>query len=304
MRRSAGARSSGPDAEARLRAHRTLVGTMLFVLGFTAVFVSYGAAFGGLGTTLARVHRCGTQPGARGASRSLMGSASPESYRQRWTPWRTGSGGCTASRRPACSAPRCSACSSASVGPRASARRCPRCGAGPAERAPPAAAPSSPPSTASVSACRSWPSAWLSGARSVPWRLVRRHARVRHRDRRWPARRPRRAPGQRPVGGRGRRAAPDRSRILGDAAVTAPSSSRELAPEAFEPPRLNQSRRPRDVPATRRRRPASPSRVADAVAAAVVGAARPRRRSAGFADQRPWCTRCGPGDSSPACGRR
>ena len=36
------------------RRGRMLVGTLLFVLGFTAVFVSYGALFGGLGALLAR----------------------------------------------------------------------------------------------------------------------------------------------------------------------------------------------------------------------------------------------------------
>lgn len=38
-----------PQADPR---RRTLAGAALFVLGFTAIFVSYGAAFGGLGATL------------------------------------------------------------------------------------------------------------------------------------------------------------------------------------------------------------------------------------------------------------
>lgn len=35
-----------------VRSRRTIIGAVLFVLGFAAVFVSYGAAFGGLGSTL------------------------------------------------------------------------------------------------------------------------------------------------------------------------------------------------------------------------------------------------------------
>ena len=42
---------SGVDMAAVQRG-RVLVGTLLFVLGFTAVFVSYGALFGGLGASL------------------------------------------------------------------------------------------------------------------------------------------------------------------------------------------------------------------------------------------------------------
>ena len=42
---------SGADLAAVQRG-RVLVGTLLFVLGFTVVFVSYGALFGGLGATL------------------------------------------------------------------------------------------------------------------------------------------------------------------------------------------------------------------------------------------------------------
>ena len=42
------------DLETTERRGRMLAGTVLFVLGFTAVFASYGALFGGFGFTLAR----------------------------------------------------------------------------------------------------------------------------------------------------------------------------------------------------------------------------------------------------------
>lgn len=48
---------SGSDLEAGRRG-RVLLGALLFVAGFTAVFVSYGALFGGLGSVL-RVHADG-----------------------------------------------------------------------------------------------------------------------------------------------------------------------------------------------------------------------------------------------------
>jgi cytochrome c-type biogenesis protein len=49
---------SGADLSAgRARASRVASGTALFVLGFSAVFVSYGTLFGGLGRTLLRHQR-------------------------------------------------------------------------------------------------------------------------------------------------------------------------------------------------------------------------------------------------------
>jgi cytochrome c-type biogenesis protein len=43
-----------PPATARPPRHRAVLGTLLFVLGFTAVFASLGVAFGGLGAVLER----------------------------------------------------------------------------------------------------------------------------------------------------------------------------------------------------------------------------------------------------------
>jgi cytochrome c-type biogenesis protein len=45
---------STPAAAARPPRHRAVLGTLLFVLGFTAVFASVGVAFGGLGALLER----------------------------------------------------------------------------------------------------------------------------------------------------------------------------------------------------------------------------------------------------------
>ena len=47
-----GTTRTAPDAPARRRVSPTVVGTGLFVLGFAAVFTSYGALFGGLGSLL------------------------------------------------------------------------------------------------------------------------------------------------------------------------------------------------------------------------------------------------------------
>ncbi|MDQ6875585.1 MAG: cytochrome c biogenesis protein CcdA [Actinomycetota bacterium] len=48
-----GADLDAPDQQGRLRVRgRILLGSVLFVLGFTAVFVAYGALFGGLGRAL------------------------------------------------------------------------------------------------------------------------------------------------------------------------------------------------------------------------------------------------------------
>jgi len=48
-----GADLDDPDQQGRLRVRgRILLGSVLFVLGFTAVFVAYGALFGGLGRAL------------------------------------------------------------------------------------------------------------------------------------------------------------------------------------------------------------------------------------------------------------
>jgi cytochrome c-type biogenesis protein len=49
-----GLSGAGPDADVVPRRGRVLAGSVLFVLGFAAVFVAYGAIFGGLGDTLTR----------------------------------------------------------------------------------------------------------------------------------------------------------------------------------------------------------------------------------------------------------
>jgi cytochrome c-type biogenesis protein len=51
----------GRSVGVRLRPSKTLLGTSLFVLGFSAVFTSYGAAFGGLGRALLVYQRGLTQ---------------------------------------------------------------------------------------------------------------------------------------------------------------------------------------------------------------------------------------------------
>ena len=55
------AASAGPmsaDVPARPRRSRVVAGTALFVLGFSALFTTYGVAFGGLGTAL-KLHQQG-----------------------------------------------------------------------------------------------------------------------------------------------------------------------------------------------------------------------------------------------------
>jgi cytochrome c-type biogenesis protein len=51
---AAGGVAVAARARVRPRVSRTMLGALLFVLGFTAVFVSYGTFFGGLGGTLLR----------------------------------------------------------------------------------------------------------------------------------------------------------------------------------------------------------------------------------------------------------
>jgi cytochrome c-type biogenesis protein len=65
--------------------HRTLLGALLFVCGFSAVFVSAGAAFGSIGTTLLE-HRRGLDI-AFGLLMIAMGIFFAGVIPERWTPW-------------------------------------------------------------------------------------------------------------------------------------------------------------------------------------------------------------------------
>jgi cytochrome c-type biogenesis protein len=67
------------------RRHRTLLGALLFVLGFSAVFVSEGAAFGSVGDTLLE-HRRGLDIGF-GLLMIAMGIVFSGVIPERWTPW-------------------------------------------------------------------------------------------------------------------------------------------------------------------------------------------------------------------------
>jgi cytochrome c-type biogenesis protein len=69
----ADAEAPEPGTAAAVRLGRVTAGTVLFVLGFTAVFVSYGAAFGGLGRWLL-LHQVGISR-ALGAVTVVMGLA-------------------------------------------------------------------------------------------------------------------------------------------------------------------------------------------------------------------------------------
>ncbi len=107
--------SAGPvlaDVPAPPRRSRVVTGTALFVLGFSALFTTYGVAFGGLGTAL-KLHQQGlTQVlGALTIALGLLFSGVLDrfTFAGRMVPRR------------------CSACCSGSAGPRASARRWPRC---------------------------------------------------------------------------------------------------------------------------------------------------------------------------------
>jgi cytochrome c-type biogenesis protein len=89
-RSTADAGDGAPAARAgRLRLggsrHRTLLGALLFVLGFSAVFVSAGAAFGSVGTTLLE-HRRGLDIGF-GILMIAMGIFFAGVIPERWTPW-------------------------------------------------------------------------------------------------------------------------------------------------------------------------------------------------------------------------
>jgi cytochrome c-type biogenesis protein len=67
------------------RRHRTLLGALLFVVGFSAVFVSAGAAFGSIGETLLE-HRRGLDIGF-GLLMIAMGVFFSGIVPERWTPW-------------------------------------------------------------------------------------------------------------------------------------------------------------------------------------------------------------------------
>jgi cytochrome c-type biogenesis protein len=67
------------------RRHRTVLGAVLFVLGFSAVFVSAGAAFGSVGETLLE-HRRGLDI-AFGVLMIVMGVFFSGVIPERWTPW-------------------------------------------------------------------------------------------------------------------------------------------------------------------------------------------------------------------------
>ena len=88
----ADATEAGDEAGGRVRRlrlgsarHRTLLGAVLFVLGFSAVFVSAGAAFGSIGTTLL-MHRRGLDI-AFGVLMIAMGIFFAGVIPERWTPW-------------------------------------------------------------------------------------------------------------------------------------------------------------------------------------------------------------------------
>jgi len=91
--RAAGADGrDGEDAAARRRfrlggsRHRTVLGAVLFVIGFSVVFVSAGAAFGSIGTTLFLEHRRGLDI-AFGLLMIAMGIFFAGVIPERWTPW-------------------------------------------------------------------------------------------------------------------------------------------------------------------------------------------------------------------------
>jgi cytochrome c-type biogenesis protein len=81
------ARGQAPDAaEARRRLRgRTLLGAGLFVLGFTAVFVSAGAAFGYAGSNLIEHQRILEQ--VLGSLVVLLGLFFAGAFPQRWSGW-------------------------------------------------------------------------------------------------------------------------------------------------------------------------------------------------------------------------
>jgi cytochrome c-type biogenesis protein len=80
------AQEAGPAGRLRLtRKHRTLLGALLFVVGFSAVFVSAGAAFGSIGETLLE-HRRGLDIGF-GLLMIAMGIFFSGIIPERWTPW-------------------------------------------------------------------------------------------------------------------------------------------------------------------------------------------------------------------------
>ena len=118
----------------RLRRSRVLAGSLLFVLGFSAVFVTSGALFGSLGSTLAGHQE--VVDVVLGVLTVVLGLAflGVVPGLQREVRFRAA---CPARASPV---HRCSACCSASAGPRASARPSPPCRPWPiARRAPDAA---------------------------------------------------------------------------------------------------------------------------------------------------------------------
>ena len=91
-------------------------GSLLFVLGFSFVFVSFGALIGGVGEWLFTYERPITV--VLGSLTILLGLVFLGVV-----PWMQRDWRCTRSRRSASLPHRCSACSSGSAGRRASARR-------------------------------------------------------------------------------------------------------------------------------------------------------------------------------------
>ena len=81
----AAAETSRPGRFKLGRRHRTLLGALLFVAGFSAVFVSAGAAFGSIGDTLLE-HRRGLDIGF-GLLMIAMGIFFSGIVPERWTPW-------------------------------------------------------------------------------------------------------------------------------------------------------------------------------------------------------------------------
>ena len=166
-RRRAGAVAPGGGArrtavrtdDAARRAAGWSLGALLFVLGFTVVFVAVGAAFGGLGRLLLRARRR-PHPGARrGHDRRRAGvprlaAAAPAHRADHRPPGRRAGRGAAARHR-----------LRAGLDAVPRARRCRRSTRWPSSRRPPRAARCSASPTASASACRSCWSRWAPAGR-------------------------------------------------------------------------------------------------------------------------------------------
>ncbi|GDY55547.1 hypothetical protein SVIO_061700 [Streptomyces violaceusniger] len=141
---------------------RMVAGASLFVLGFTAVFVSGGALFGNFGWTL-QEHK-ETISKILGVITIVMGLA----FMGVLGASDSGSSASTSSPRWGSRGRRCWAPCSASAGRRAWGRRSPPSTPWRSMRRVRGAVPCSPPRTAWGSGCRSWWSPWPTAGRWVP----------------------------------------------------------------------------------------------------------------------------------------